>query len=142
MADIAKVGAKIGNARPNISVVVPLVAAEEIDRGEAVYVDTNGKAALADASSAGTAVCVGIALQDVAAGQSVDILVMGMVSGFTISGLAYGALVKVSDTAGALDNGGSPTVSAPVGRVFALSDGDRSKVLFVNCLHNLNVVPA
>lgn len=143
MADLSVTANKVGNARPDFSIVISMVAAVAITRGQGVYVDSNGKAALADGSAAGTAVCIGLALQDVSIGQTVDVLVLGFISGFDLSAVAYNTLLKVSDTAGAIDNGaGAPTVDAEIGRVVGLSDGDITKVIFVNCLHNLNNVPA
>lgn len=143
MADVAVTAAQVRDAsRVNMAVKTELIAAVAITAGQAIYLDSNGKAALADASAAGTAVCIGIALEAAAIGQAVPILVDGFVTGFTISGLAYGALVKVSDTAGALDSGGSPTVSAPVGRVWSLGDSDATKVIWLHCSYNLNVLPA
>lgn len=145
MADLSKTANQVGNARPQSSIVVPFIAGEAIDRGEVVYPDNteSGKVKLADASAAGTAIAIGIALNDAGTGQAVDVLVVGMVSGFDLSSVNYGTLCSVSDTAGAIDNGaGSPTVAAPVGRVVGLPDGDSTKVLFVNCLYNLCVLPA
>lgn len=142
MADLDFTSANVRNATPEgWGVVIDMIASVAISAGQAVY-NTSGKAALADASAAGTAVCVGIALESVAANQVVPVLALGYVSGFTLTSLSYGALVTVSDTAGDLDSGGSPTVSAPVGRVWNLTDSSLTKVLFVNCLYNLNVVPA
>lgn len=143
MADLVPVAASVRDASPvGMSRKIDLIAGVAITAGQAVYCNTSGVAALADASAAGTAVCLGIALETVSVGQSVPILMDGWVDGMGVSGLAYGALVKVSDTAGALDSGGSPTVSAPVGRVIAATDGALTKLLLLNCSYNLNVVPA
>ena len=144
MADLSFTSANVRDASPaGMNLKTQLIAAVAISAGQAVYINSSGKAALADASTAGTAVVIGIALESVAAGQVVPIQVYGFVSGFDLSAVAYGALISLSDTAGDLDNGaGSPTVAAPVGRVFALTDSALTKVLFVNCTYNLNVVPA
>jgi hypothetical protein len=143
MADIALTAADIRDASPvNMAIKINLIASVAITAGQAIYIESAGKAALADASAAGTAVCIGIALEAAAIGQPVPVLVVGFVSGFTLSGLAYGALVKVSNTEAALDSGGSPTVSAPVGRVWSIGDSAQTKVIFLNCLHNLCILPA
>jgi hypothetical protein len=86
---------------------------------------------------------LGVALNAAAIGQAVEILMDGLCEGLGVGSVAYGTLLKLSDTAGAIDNGaGSPTVSAPIGRVLALSDGALSKVVMLNCSFNLSVLPA
>ena len=143
MADLSFTAANVRDASPvGIGKKVTMIAGVAITAGQAVYINSSGNAVLADASAAGTAVCIGIALQSVSAGQAFPVQIDGYVTGFDLSSLAYNALVTVSDTAGDLDSGGSPTVTAPVGRVWALTDADRTKVLFINCSYNLNVVPA
>lgn len=125
------------------AVRVNLLAAVAITAGQVVYMNSDGGAALADASAAGTAVAIGIALEGAAIGQPVPILAFGFVSGFTLTSETYGELLKLSDTAGAIDDGGgSPTVDAPIGRVWSIGDSAATKVIFVNCLYNLNVLPA
>jgi hypothetical protein len=120
-----------------------LIAGVAITAGQVVYCNTSGLAALADASAAGTAVALGVALNAAAIGQAVEILMDGLCEGLGVGSVAYGTLLKLSDTAGAIDNGaGSPTVSAPIGRVLALSDGALSKVVMLNCSFNLSVLPA
>ena len=143
MADLSVTANQVGDASPHFSIRIPYIAAVAIDRGEGVYINSNGKAALADASAAGTAVCRGIALNDAGAGQIVDVLVLGYVSGFDLSSVNHDTIISVSNTAGAFDNGaGSPDVAAPIGRVTPLTDGSVTKVIFVNCLYNLVVLPA
>lgn len=144
MADLVPVAAKVRDASPvGMSRKIDLIAAVDITAGQAVYCDTNGKAALADASAASTAVCLGVALETVSAGQVVPILMDGWVDGMGVGSVNYGVLLKLSDTAGAVDNGaGSPTVSAPVGRVIAATDGALTKLVLLNCSYNLSVLPA
>lgn len=144
MADLTFTSNKVRNASPvNQSIVHDFIAAVAISAGQALYINSDGKAALADASAAGTAVCVGIALETVSAGQVVPCLYQGFCEGFTLTSVAYGTLISVSDTAGDLDNGaGSPTVAAPVGRVMPASDGALTKLLFVDCSTNMTVLPA
>lgn len=144
MADLTSTAAQVRDASPvGMALKTQLIAGVAITAGQFVYCDSNGNAALADASAAGTAVAIGVALETVSVGQTVPILVYGFVGGFTLSSVAYNTLILLSDTAGAADNGaGSPTVDAPLGRVWALTDAARTKVLFVNCTYNLNVVPA
>ena len=143
--EVALTAASIRDASPASvkSVVIQLRAAVAITAGEVVYMNTSGTAALADASAAGTAVAIGVALRGKAIGEVVPILAYGFCYGFTLTSEAYGELMLLSNTAGAIDDGGgSPTVSAPIGRVWSIGDADATKVLFVNCLYNLNVLPA
>ena len=144
MADLSFTSADVRDASPvNMSIKINLIAAVAIVAGQVVYLNSAGKAALADASAAGTATCIGVAIEGAAIGQPVPILVVGFVTGFDLSSVAYDTLLSVSDTAGDIDNGaGSPTVAAPVGRCYSLGDSDATKVIFLNCLYNLNVLPA
>lgn len=142
MADLDFTSAQVRRADPRFDVVFDLIAGVTIVAGQAVYVNSSGKAALADASAAGTAVCVGIALEGGAAEQVIPVLYQGFVYGFDLSSLAYGDLVNVSDTAGDLDSGGAPTVAAPVGRVMPATDNGITKLLYVDCSTNMTVLPA
>lgn len=80
------------------------VLAEAATPGDAVYIDGNGKAALADANVAASAKVRGIVVAgpdgraSFVAGERVDIAVLGRVTGF--SGLTPGADVFASTTAG------------------------------------------
>lgn len=143
MADLNFTSSQVRNAYPEQSKTFDLIAGVAISAGQAVYVNSSGKAALADASAAGTAVCVGIALETVGAEQVVPVIYQGFVYGFDLSSVNYLTLISVSDTAGDLDNGaGSPTVSAPVGRVMPATDSAITKLLFVDCSTNMTVLPA
>jgi hypothetical protein len=144
MADLTFTEANVRDASPvNMAVRVPMIAGVAITAGHVVYQNTSGLAALADASAAGTAIAIGISLDTAAIGQPITVLAMGFVTGFTLTSETYGELLMLSDTAGDIDDGdGSPAVAAPIGRVWALGDSDATKVIFVNCLYNLNVLPA
>jgi hypothetical protein len=143
MADLSPTADKVSVADPHNAIINDFIAAVSITAGQAVYINSDGKAALADASAAGTAVCIGIALDAAGAGQVVPVISQGYLDGMGVGSVAYGTLILVSDTAGDLDNGaGSPTVDCPVGRVMPATDGSLTKLLLVNCYYNLNVVPA
>lgn len=143
MADLDFISANVGDASPvGYGIRLSFKAAATVEAGQALYIDSNGAVDLADASSAGTAVCIGVALDSVTAGETLSVLHRGYLSGFTLTAAAYGALVMVSDTAGDLDVGGSVTVDAPVGRIGVLPDAARTKVLWIDCAFNLNVLPA
>ena len=141
MADLVYTSTSVGNASPvGESEVWDLIAGVAIEAGQGVYVNSSGLAALADASAAGTAVCVGIALNDAQANQAIAVLHKGFVEGFTLS-QAYSTLIFVSDTAGDLADAAG-TVTAPVGRVMPTSEDSPTKLLYIDCGYNMNVLPA
>ena len=97
-----------------------LIAAEAIDVGEIVYIDANGKAALADASAAGTAGWYGVVVSAgtegalaAAAGDPVHVIYQGPIVGFI--GTTPGNVHYLSDTAGAMGTAAG-TVTSIVGR--------------------------
>ena len=130
MADIVVVNTAIGVLFPLKAEIHTWIAAVALTAGQAVYQDSSGEADLADASVAGTAEFRGIALQDAGAGQAVNVLKKGHVEGFTIA-QAYDAQLFVSNTAGAVADAAG-VVTTAIGRVVALSDKDRTKVLFID----------
>lgn len=115
--------------------------AEAFTAGLAMYVNSNGLAAKADAGAAASAKFRGIITQQGGIGQGVSVQKNGEIGGFDLSGLAYDAPVYLSDTAGALSDtdpglneqqtvtiGGTPT-----GGTFALTfDGQTTSALAYN----------
>lgn len=128
MTDIALTAANIGRARPDMDEVLNLKAGATITAGQAVYFDTDGEVIVSDASALGTAKFLGIALNSATAGRPVQVLVRGFCYGFTLTGINYGTIVYLSDTAGALADAAG-MVSMTAGMVMWL-EGQR--VLFVN----------
>ena len=115
---------------------VELPASSAPTVGTAIYFTSAGVAALSDASAAGTAIVDGIIVETQGRGATV-ITGRGLVYGFDLSGMNYGALVYLSDTAGALTDTDEGTVSIVVGKVWRLSDKDATKVLFVDLPTNV-----
>ncbi len=136
MAAISLTAAHIGLVDPIKARVKSFIAAAAITKGQAVYVDTDGKVDLSDGNAAGTYQCIGIALNGAGAGQAVDVCMEGELYGFDLSGVAYGGAVYVGDTAGALDTGAG-TVTIIIGKCLSLTDKDLTKVLFVSAAHNI-----
>lgn len=131
MADLTLTAAQIAVVFPENSEIYDYIAAETITAGQPVYINTSGKAGVADANGISPINRFrGIALNKAYAGQAVSVLVKGSVYGYTLSGLAYDASVFVSDTAGSLADAAG-TTSLAVGKVMPLSDKDISKVLYV-----------
>ena len=135
MADLTLTAAQIapvfpGDARTEI---YDIVGGATITAGQAIYHNSSGKAALADANAgSGAEKARGLALRGVGSGQGLSVIKKGAVYGFDLSGLAFDALVYVSNTAGALADAPSTTNSVPVGRVIPLSDSTPTKVLWVD----------
>jgi len=128
--EIALTEAKIAAVFPRQAEIYDLVAGVAIAKGEAVYIDSNGHAGVADANAAGYQQFRGIALNAAGIGQAVSVLKRGHIYGFTVSGMAYDAVAYLSDTAGDLSTAvGTMTVNC--GRVVPLSDNDHTKVLYV-----------
>lgn len=131
MSAITVTAAQVAVLYPSKSEIYSLEAAEAITKGQAVYVNANGKAALADASAAGTLITVLFALDSVGAGQSLSALKAGFVAGATLTSLAYGDAVYISDTAGGLDTAAG-TVSKVIGRVAPVNQaGNIQKALYI-----------
>lgn len=110
--------------------IYAIIAGATLVPGDLVYINSSGKAVKGLAAAAGTALFAGVCLSDGAAGQAVDVLVRGHVTGYGIDALDYGALVYLGDTGGADTAAG--TVEVSVASVMPISDHGLSKVLYVN----------
>jgi hypothetical protein len=93
------------------------VAGEAITAGMAVRYDTNGRFTKANATSATEGAAYGVAWNTVAAGGRVTAIRQGVMDGWELDALAFGALVQLSNTDGRLDSGGTPTGTYRVGMV-------------------------
>ena len=130
MADITCTAAKVAVVFPDKAIIDNGVAAAALTAGQPVYIDSNGKYAVADANGAGTDKFRGIVLETVGAGQPCSVLVEGELYGYTLSG-AYDSLAYVSNTAGSLADAAGGT-SLAVGRVVAVFDSKQAtKILKV-----------
>ena len=116
MADLSLVTAnKVEVVESFIQMTLP--AAEAITAGNAVRLDTStGKFTKANGSSTTENRIYGIATKTVAAGMPVTAIRKGVMDGIDISGMAYDAVVYLSDTDGTLGTTAG-TQSTVVGRV-------------------------
>ena len=80
------------------AIVRRYTAGSTIEAGEAVAMAADGYVDPADASDATLAFTLGIALQDVSAGERVDVVVFGPL--LCMTGATIGAAIYLSDTAG------------------------------------------
>lgn len=133
MADIALLTGATGAEPiwPTKAKIKPVVANETVANGNAAYLASTGKYGKADANAAGKQQFRGIFLQPAGSGQGTSILERGAIGGFDVSGMAYDALVYLSDTAGALADAAG-TMTVPVGRVVPMSDNDLTKVIEID----------
>lgn len=129
MADISVTTTQVGIVDPANAEVVDFQAGETITVGQAVYIDSNGRAGIADANTAGKQQFRGIAVK--VQGNAVSVLKKGRLYGYDLSSMAYDAIAYLSDTAGSLADAASITKTVNCGRVVPLSDSDRTKVLYV-----------
>ncbi len=111
-------------------------AVAALTEGQALYfVAASGNVGVADANDSGKEQFRGIALQAVAAGQTVDVLKRGRVAGYTVSALSYDDPIYLSDTAGSLSTAvGTMTVNCA--RVVPINDKDLTKVLYIDANWN------
>lgn len=131
MAVITRTAAQIGPIFPEAAEIFDVIAAEAITAGAALHqVAASGRFGLADANAAGKQQFRGLALMKKGANQAVSILKRGHVGGFDVSALAYDAPVYLSDTVGELDTAAG-TLAVQVGRVVAMPDAARTKVLYI-----------
>lgn len=128
MADIVVTAAQVGRVYPDKDCVVSGILAATVTAGQVLYLTTSGTWDLADGSLTGTAQCRALALRGGGAGQSVEIMRYGWVYGYTLS-QAYDAALYLSDTAGAMADANG-TVNVVVGRVDAMTDADKTKVVY------------
>jgi hypothetical protein len=131
MADITRTKEQVSVVFTHKTEIDNGIAAVALEAGQLVYIDGNGKYAKADANGAGSNKFRGIALETVAAGQPVSVLVKGELFGYTLTG-AYDSAVYVSETAGELADAAGST-SLVVGRIVGLprSNGTMTKILKV-----------
>lgn len=135
MADITVTAANVGLVDPMKAELWPCIAASTITKGQACYIDSNGKAAPADATTGGGLFQFrGVALKAAAAGQAVTLCKRGALYGYTLTGVAYSGPVFLSETTGAFaDATPAGTGTAVVcGVAVALTDKDLTKVFYVD----------
>jgi len=106
------------------------ISVEALTGGQVVYQTTAGVFGLCDTGEAAKDEPRGICLEEaVAAGQVFSYVVKGAIYGVTLSGEAYDGLVYASNTAGGMSDS---AVAEIIGRVIALADKDKTKILYVD----------
>ncbi len=139
MSAVAVTAANVGVAFPADARIRSYVAGAAINGGQAVYLDTSGLAQVCTSADATHGQIAGVAIPSknsafaAGSGQACNVLVWGEVEGFTLSGVAYGALVYVADDGTFATTAGTKTV--PVGKVVPTteldSNGNYKKLLMV-----------
>lgn len=115
---------------------IPMIADEAIEAGQPLYRKANGRAGLASAAAAGTAKIVGIATSTQSAGRGVEALYHGRMVGYDLSGLAPGAAVYSSDTAGAVADAAPTANGVTLGSVHTMTDVSSTKFVFFDIPQN------
>ena len=102
--EVALTAAQIGAVDPLKADIRSYTAGSTITTGQAVAISADKFVDPADASTGGGLLIQfrGIALNDAAAGQAVDVLHEGEMYGFTVSALTAGDVIYLSNTVGAL----------------------------------------
>ena len=131
MTAVTVTAVRVALVDPLKAVVKSYIAGVTITKGQSVYIiAATGKLGLCTGAAANQAAQFrGIALNGGGAGQAIDVVEDGEVSGFTLAG-DYDTIIHQGDTAGALDTA-TGSVQVHVGRVAPMSDADRTKVLRV-----------
>jgi hypothetical protein len=115
--------------------VATRIAGASIAAGQVTTVDTNGYAQVADASVTGSQQPDGINIVlPKNQGQAISVVRAGIVAGYDLSALAFGALVYL-DTAGQISTTANGTKTVPLGKVVPSArvnaDGTVDKLLQV-----------
>lgn len=132
MADLALYSGATAHAIwPEKAKIKPVKANETVANAQAAYLASTGKYGLADANAAGKHQFRGIFLEAAGSGQGTSLLERGTVGGYDVSGMAYDALVYLSDTVGTLSSTAG-TATIVVGRVVPMSDDDLTKVIEID----------
>jgi hypothetical protein len=134
--EIAYTAAQVGLVDPLNATVKTYLAGATITKGQVVALNTDGGVHPADASAGGGYLyeqVVGVALSAGGAGQAIDVVSVGEIYGFTVSGMNSGDLVYVSDTVGRLSTVAG-TVTVIVGRISPLADQSVTEVIRMDVL--------
>lgn len=109
-------------------------ASAAITAGDPVQINTSGKWAAANATTAALARRTYIATRTVLAGEALTAVRQGVMDGFNLSGLAYNAPVYLSDTGTVADAAGTvATILGYVGPGWAQPLGTAAdKILMLN----------
>lgn len=144
MADITVTAAELRPMEVIEARLIPMIADEAIEKGQAVYRKTNGRAGKAQANGVGTAKVVGMATTSVPAGTAFEALHYGRLAGYGLSAVDPGSTVFLSaGTAGAVADTattGATNVLVPLGTVHTMTDGSSTKFVFFDIPQN--AVPA
>jgi hypothetical protein len=118
------------------AVIINAKAQTAVTKGQIVVFNTHTAGELPSVSTAGAAAanCLGLALKDIAAGESGPILVMGIAK-VTDSGAGVtGGVCIVSGAAGTIVTFGANTFDKIIGRALQTFAAGDTGLAFINCL--------
>lgn len=122
MGNIAFVAAEVRPVRtdPGHATIYNVKLTEVVTAGQVLCWAAAGTMSLADGNDAALDEPQAVALQGGAAGQVISVLQYGRVEGFTVSAIATGVLVTLTDTPGVVESAGAGECC---GRVVAEAGG-------------------
>lgn len=129
MTVIVSTEAQVDLIDPASCETYPAISAVALTKGQLVYLNTSGKYGLADGAAATTLKQMGVCLSTVDANRPFTLLKRGHMAGYTVTAMAYGALVYASDTDGAADTAAG-TVSRVIGSIVPKTDPSLTKVVY------------
>ena len=135
MSDLAVTPERLRKMEVIEARLIPMIADEAIQKGQAVYRKATGRAGLGSSGAVATAKPVGVATTSVQPGTAFDALYHGMLAGYDLGDVDPGTTVYLSDTAGAVADAAG-TVSVPIGTVHTLTDVTFTKVVFIDIPQN------
>ena len=97
MADISVTTNDVSVSDPQRAIVNDFIAGEAITAGQALYINSDGKAALADGSATGTSAVIGVALDSAGVNQAVPVLSVGYLEGLDLSGVDFESIGDTRD---------------------------------------------
>lgn len=129
MGDITVTTDEVALVRPAKAETWNVILASGVDEGDVLCQTAAGTFAGCDVDLAGYDEPRGVALEAGSAGQTISMVKRGAIYGVDLSGESYDGLVYASDTPGNMSDVSKAEI---VGRVIALTDPDKTKVLYVD----------
>lgn len=129
MADIAVTAKSVAVTQPKWAEIYDFLfdPAAAVTVGQTVYLTTAGLVATSDANGSGTTQAIGIVVN--IRGRAASVCRKGFIAGFTVSGMAYGASIFTSNTAGSVADAAG-AIAAVVGRVMCAPDSTKTKIAY------------
>lgn len=130
MTDIAVVVAQVMVLHPDEAEIYSAICASAVTKGQALYLNSSGKVAPADANDSGLQQVVGIALKAGAADETISMLIRGYCAGYTLTNQSFDDGIYLSDTGSGVIADSNGTLTVPIGRIGAITElGSLTKMI-------------